>query len=109
MRLKVLAAKEAAIQEITAEARARLKDASKDGAKYRKLMTDLLVQARRRGCRGLQGCGVGGGAAAAAASPAGTERTAHAPRLFSVCAACSLLPPPSLPPLNTHAHNTRRR
>lgn len=44
MRLKVLAAREAAIQEIVAEAKTKLRDVSKNPTAYKKLMTDLLVQ-----------------------------------------------------------------
>lgn len=44
MRLKVLAAREAAIQEIVAEAKSKLRDVSKNPTAYKKLMTDLLVQ-----------------------------------------------------------------
>lgn len=44
MRLKVLAEKEAAVQEVISDARMSLKDVSKDAAKYKKLLTDLLVQ-----------------------------------------------------------------
>lgn len=44
MRLKVLAAKEASIQEILSEAKARLRDVSKNPQNYKKLLQDLLVQ-----------------------------------------------------------------
>lgn len=47
-RINVLKAKEAAIQEILAEAKAKLKDVSKNPANYKKLMTDLLVQAMKK-------------------------------------------------------------
>ncbi len=46
MRIKVLAAREAAIQEIVAEAKTKLREVSKNPATYKKLMTDLLVQVR---------------------------------------------------------------
>ena len=45
MRIKVLAAREAAIQEIVTEAKTKLKEVSKNPTAYKKLMTDLLVQA----------------------------------------------------------------
>lgn len=48
MRLKVLAAKEASIQEILSEAKARLRDVSKNPQNYKKLLQDLLVQAMRK-------------------------------------------------------------
>lgn len=48
MRLKVLAAREAAIQEIVAEASVRLRDVSKNPTTYKKLLGDLLVQAMRK-------------------------------------------------------------
>lgn len=44
MRINVLKAKEAAIQELLSEAKAKLKEVSKNPANYKKLMTDLLVQ-----------------------------------------------------------------
>ena len=44
MRIKVLAAREAAIQEIVAEAKTKLREVSKNPTTYKKLMTDLLVQ-----------------------------------------------------------------
>ena len=44
MRIKVLAAREAAIQEIVAEAKSKLREVSKNPTSYKKLMTDLLVQ-----------------------------------------------------------------
>ena len=44
----MLKAKEAAIQEILAEAKAKLKEVSKNPTTYKKLMTDLLVQVRLR-------------------------------------------------------------
>jgi hypothetical protein len=46
MRLKVLAAREAAIQEIVHEAKLKLRDVSKNPQAYKKLLTDLLVQVR---------------------------------------------------------------
>lgn len=46
MRLKVLAAREAAIQEIVAEATHKLREVSKSPASYKKLLGDLLVQVR---------------------------------------------------------------
>eukprot|EP00195_Chlamydomonas_chlamydogama_P015513 CAMPEP_0202899930 /NCGR_PEP_ID=MMETSP1392-20130828/9336_1 /ASSEMBLY_ACC=CAM_ASM_000868 /TAXON_ID=225041 /ORGANISM="Chlamydomonas chlamydogama, Strain SAG 11-48b" /LENGTH=277 /DNA_ID=CAMNT_0049586233 /DNA_START=136 /DNA_END=970 /DNA_ORIENTATION=+ len=48
MRLKVLAAREAAIQEIVAEAKLKLREVSKNQATYKKLLTDLLVQGMRK-------------------------------------------------------------
>lgn len=45
MRIKVLAAREAAIQEIVTEAKAKLREVSKNPASYKKLLIDLLVQA----------------------------------------------------------------
>jgi V-type H+-transporting ATPase subunit E len=48
MRLKVLAARESAIQEIVSEARTKLKEVSKNPASYKKLMIDLLVQAMKK-------------------------------------------------------------
>lgn len=48
MRLKVLAARESAIQEIVAEAKLKLREVSKNPAAYKKLLTDLLVQAMRK-------------------------------------------------------------
>ncbi|GFR51972.1 hypothetical protein Agub_g14499 [Astrephomene gubernaculifera] len=48
MRLKVLAAKEAAVQEIITEAKARLRDVSKNPTTYKQLLQDLLVQAMRK-------------------------------------------------------------
>ncbi|GIL77991.1 hypothetical protein Vretimale_7389 [Volvox reticuliferus] len=48
MRLKVLAAKEAAVQEIITEAKLRLRDVSKNTISYKKLLQDLLVQAMRK-------------------------------------------------------------
>ncbi|PNH03090.1 V-type proton ATPase subunit E1 [Tetrabaena socialis] len=48
MRLKVLTAKEAAVQEVITEAKARLRDVSKNPALYKKLMQDILVQAMRK-------------------------------------------------------------
>ena len=44
MRLKVLTAKEASIQEILHEAKTKLKDVSKNTASYKKLVQDLTVQ-----------------------------------------------------------------
>lgn len=44
MRLKVLAAKEAAVQDIITDAKARLRDVSKNPSTYKKLLQDLLVQ-----------------------------------------------------------------
>jgi|LauGreSBDMM110SN_4_FD.fasta_scaffold86241_2 vacuolar-type H+-ATPase subunit E/Vma4 len=46
MRIKVLAAREAAIQEIVAEAKTKLREVSKNPTTYKKLLTDLLVQVR---------------------------------------------------------------
>ncbi|PNW70799.1 hypothetical protein CHLRE_17g734500v5 [Chlamydomonas reinhardtii] len=48
MRLKVLAAKEAAVQDIITDAKARLRDVSKNPSTYKKLLQDLLVQAMRK-------------------------------------------------------------
>lgn len=48
MRIKVLAAREAAIQEIVAEAKLKLREVSKNPTTYKKLMTDLIVQAMRK-------------------------------------------------------------
>ncbi|KAG2422445.1 hypothetical protein HXX76_016015 [Chlamydomonas incerta] len=48
MRLKVLAAKEAAVQDIITDAKLRLRDVSKNPATYKKLLQDLLVQAMRK-------------------------------------------------------------
>lgn len=48
MRLKVLAARESAIQEIVAEARLKLREVAKNPTTYKKLLTDLLVQAMRK-------------------------------------------------------------
>jgi vacuolar-type H+-ATPase subunit E/Vma4 len=44
MRLKVLTAREAAIQEVISEAKAKLKEVSKNPALYKKLLTDLIMQ-----------------------------------------------------------------
>ncbi len=46
MRLKVLTAREAAIQEVIGEARAKLKEVSKNPTAYKKLLIDLVVQVR---------------------------------------------------------------
>ena len=46
MRIKVLAAREAAIQEIVTEAKTKLREVSKNPTTYKKLLTDLLVQVR---------------------------------------------------------------
>lgn len=46
MRIKVLAAREAAIQEIVSEAKTKLREVSKNPTTYKKLLTDLLVQVR---------------------------------------------------------------
>ncbi|KAI8470782.1 MAG: vacuolar ATP synthase subunit E [Monoraphidium minutum] len=48
VRLKVLAAREAAIQGVVHEARARVRDVAKNQASYRKLVQDLLVQAMHK-------------------------------------------------------------
>ncbi|GAX82621.1 hypothetical protein CEUSTIGMA_g10047.t1 [Chlamydomonas eustigma] len=48
MRIKVLAAREAAIQEIVNEAQSKLKDVSKNPATYKTLLTDLMVQGMRK-------------------------------------------------------------
>eukprot|EP00878_Enallax_costatus_P001437 GHUV01001587.1.p1 GENE.GHUV01001587.1~~GHUV01001587.1.p1 ORF type:complete len:237 (+),score=77.33 GHUV01001587.1:148-858(+) len=44
-RLKVLAAREAAIREVVKEARTKVRETAKNPTQYRKLMQDLLVQA----------------------------------------------------------------
>lgn len=46
MRLKVLAAKEASIQEILHEAKAKLKDVPKSTSSYKALLQSLIVQVR---------------------------------------------------------------
>lgn len=43
-RIKVLSARESAIQEIVAEAKLKLREVSKNPTTYKKLLTDLLVQ-----------------------------------------------------------------
>lgn len=48
MRLKVLTAREAAIQEVIGEARAKLKEVSKNPTAYKKLLIDLIVQAMKK-------------------------------------------------------------
>lgn len=48
MRIQVLGARETAIQEVVTEARARLREVSKNPVTYKKLLTDLLVQALRK-------------------------------------------------------------
>lgn len=48
MRLKVLAAREAAIQEIVTEACSKLKEISKNPTTYKKLLTDLIVQGMKK-------------------------------------------------------------
>jgi hypothetical protein len=45
-RLKVLAAREAAIQTVVKEARGKVREAAKNPNTYRKMMQDLLVQVR---------------------------------------------------------------
>ena len=50
MRIKVLAAREAAIQEIVTEAKTKLREVSKNPTAYKKLLTDLLVQVRGVEC-----------------------------------------------------------
>lgn len=47
-RIKVLSAREAAIQEIVQEAKLKLRDVSKNPTTYKKLLTDLLVQAMKK-------------------------------------------------------------
>jgi V-type H+-transporting ATPase subunit E len=47
-RIKVLTAREASIQEMLAEAKLRLREVSKNPTTYKKLLTDLLVQAMRK-------------------------------------------------------------
>lgn len=48
MRLKVLTAREAAIQEVIGEARTKLKEVAKNPTMYKKLLIDLLVQAMKK-------------------------------------------------------------
>jgi vacuolar-type H+-ATPase subunit E/Vma4 len=43
-RIKVLSARETAIQEIVTEAKLKLREVSKNPSTYKKLLTDLLVQ-----------------------------------------------------------------
>lgn len=43
-RIKVLSARESAIQEIVTEAKLKLREVSKNPTTYKKLLTDLLVQ-----------------------------------------------------------------
>jgi vacuolar-type H+-ATPase subunit E/Vma4 len=45
-RLKVLAAREAAIQTVVKEARGKVREAAKNPNAYKKMMQDLLVQVR---------------------------------------------------------------
>lgn len=45
-RLKVLAARETAIQAVVKEARARVRDLARNPTTYKKLLQDLLVQVR---------------------------------------------------------------
>lgn len=45
-RLKVLAARETAIQAVVKEARARVRDLARNPTAYKKLLQDLLVQVR---------------------------------------------------------------
>lgn len=40
----MLAAREAAIQGVVREAKARVREAARDGARYKQLLVDLLVQ-----------------------------------------------------------------
>ncbi len=47
-RIRVLSAREAAIQEIVTEAKLKLREVSKNPTAYKKLLTDLLVQALRK-------------------------------------------------------------
>ncbi|KAJ9514750.1 hypothetical protein QJQ45_028513 [Haematococcus lacustris] len=47
-RIKVLTARESAIQEIVAEAKLKLREVSKNPQTYKKLLTDLLVQAMKK-------------------------------------------------------------
>lgn len=47
-RIKVLSAREAAIQEIVSEAKLKLREVSKNPTTYKKLLTDLLVQAMKK-------------------------------------------------------------
>lgn len=46
-RLKVLAARDAAIQTVVKEARAKVREVAKNPNAYRKIMQDLLVQVSR--------------------------------------------------------------
>lgn len=48
MRLKVLAAREAAIQEIVADAKIKLREVAKNPTTYKKLLTELIVQGMRK-------------------------------------------------------------
>ena len=57
-RIKVLAAREEAVQGLLSEAFAQLAALSKDQAAYKRLITDLLVQVGCwSGCWGLHGSG----------------------------------------------------
>lgn len=47
-RLKVLAAREAAIQTVVKEARTRVRELARNPTAYKKLLQDLLVQVRPR-------------------------------------------------------------
>eukprot|EP00197_Chlamydomonas_leiostraca_P009605 CAMPEP_0202863548 /NCGR_PEP_ID=MMETSP1391-20130828/4140_1 /ASSEMBLY_ACC=CAM_ASM_000867 /TAXON_ID=1034604 /ORGANISM="Chlamydomonas leiostraca, Strain SAG 11-49" /LENGTH=234 /DNA_ID=CAMNT_0049543195 /DNA_START=84 /DNA_END=788 /DNA_ORIENTATION=+ len=47
-RIKVLSARESAIQEIVHEAKLKLREVSKNPTTYKKLLTDLLVQAMKK-------------------------------------------------------------
>lgn len=45
-RIKLLTAREEAIQQVLVEAKLRLRDVAKNPASYKKLLTDFLVQVR---------------------------------------------------------------
>jgi hypothetical protein len=49
-RLKVLAARETAIQTVVKEARSRVRDLARNPTAYKKLLQDLLVQVRAAAC-----------------------------------------------------------
>lgn len=56
MRIKVLGAREFAIQEIVTEAKIKLRDVAKNPVVYKKLLTDLLVQVRVTSVAGAGAC-----------------------------------------------------
>lgn len=76
-RLKVLAAREAAIQTVVREARTRVRDVATDGNAYRKLMQDLLVQ--------VCGCDDGKQHLCQVTSPPPVPTTAYACALWHDC------------------------